>query len=110
MSAGPANRDRAGAEGLHQLPPRRTRAAHAGRLYDAMVARFGERNVFMDVDMAPGIDFVERITDGGHRLPRPDRRDRTAWATVEDDGGRARIADPEDFVRLEVETALRAPT
>ena len=24
---------------------------HAGRLYDAMVARFGEDNVFMDVDM-----------------------------------------------------------
>jgi hypothetical protein len=29
-------------------------AAHAGRLYDAMVARFGEANVFMDVDMRPG--------------------------------------------------------
>ena len=27
---------------------------HAGRLYDAMVARYGEDNVFMDVDMAPG--------------------------------------------------------
>ncbi len=36
---------------------------HAGRLYDAMVARFGEDNVFMDVDMAPGVDFVERITE-----------------------------------------------
>ena len=28
-----------------------------------MVARFGERNVFMDVDIAPGVDFVERITE-----------------------------------------------
>src|SRR5215216_5549776 len=84
-------------------------AAHAGRLYDAMVARFGEGNVFMDVDMAPGVDFVERITEAVaacHVLivvmgPR--------WATVEDDQGRARLADPEDFVRLEVETALRRP-
>jgi hypothetical protein len=82
-------------------------APHAGRLYDAMVARFGEGNVFMDVDMAPGVDFVERITEAVaacHVLivvmgPR--------WATVEDEEGTARLADPEDFVRLEVETALR---
>jgi hypothetical protein len=82
-------------------------AIHAGRLYDAMVVRFGEENVFMDVDMAPGVDFVERITEAVAACevlivvmgPR--------WATVEDEGGRARLADPEDFVRLEVETALR---
>ena len=48
-------------------------AAHAGRLYDAMVARFGEDNVFMDVDMAPGVDFVERIPRR-LRLPGADRR------------------------------------
>jgi hypothetical protein len=29
-------------------------AGHAGRLYDAVAARFGDRNVFMDVDLAPG--------------------------------------------------------
>jgi TIR domain len=84
-------------------------AAHAGRLYDAMVSRFGESNVFMDVDMAPGVDFVERITEAVAACqvlivvmgPR--------WATVEDEQGRPRLADPEDFVRLEVETALRRP-
>jgi TIR domain len=84
-------------------------SAYAGRLYDAMVARFGEDNVFMDVDMAPGVDFVERIKEAVaacHVLivvmgPR--------WATVENEDGRPRIADPEDFVRLEVETALRRP-
>lgn len=31
-------------------------AGHAGRLYDAMVARFGEPHVFVDVDLAPGIE------------------------------------------------------
>jgi len=74
-----------------------------------MVSRFGESNVFMDVDMAPGVDFVERITEAVAACqvllvvmgPR--------WATVEDEQGRARLADPEDFVRLEVETALRRP-
>jgi TIR domain len=38
-------------------------AGHAGRLYDAVAARFGERNVFMDVDLAPGVDFVDTITE-----------------------------------------------
>jgi hypothetical protein len=88
---------------------RQETAAHAGRLYDAMVARFEDANVFMDVDMKPGVDFVEEITSAVaacHVLivvmgPR--------WATVQDDEGRPRIADPEDFVRLEVETGLRRP-
>jgi TIR domain len=81
--------------------------AHAGRIYDAMVARFGEENVFMDLELAPGVDFVDRITEvvsgclaliivmGPH------------WATVEDGSGRRRLDDPEDFVRLEVGNALR---
>jgi len=84
-------------------------AAHAGRIYDAMVTRFGEGNVFMDVDMTPGVDFVKRITEAVAACqvlivvmgPR--------WATVENEQGTARIADPHDFVRLEVETALRRP-
>ncbi|HEY4597182.1 MAG TPA: toll/interleukin-1 receptor domain-containing protein, partial [Thermoanaerobaculia bacterium] len=88
---------------------RQETAAYAGRLYDAMAPRFGEPNVFMDVDLEPGIDFVERITEavgGCHVLlvvmgPR--------WATIEDEEGAVRIAEPGDFVRLEVATALRRP-
>jgi hypothetical protein len=85
-------------------------AMHAGRLYDATAARFGERNVFMDLEMAPGIDFVERITTavGSCRallvVIGPE------WLGASDGGvsGAQRLADPDDFVRLEVETALRA--
>jgi hypothetical protein len=88
---------------------RQETAAYAGRLYDAMAPRFGEANVFMDVDLEPGIDFVERITEavgGCHVLlvimgPR--------WATAEDEDGAVRIAEPGDFVRLEVATALKRP-
>ena len=65
--------------------------AHAGRLYDAMAAHLGEHNVFMDVELAPGVDFVQRITDavgGCHVLlviigPR--------WATLSDGGVSPRI-------------------
>ncbi|ADB48541.1 toll/interleukin-1 receptor domain-containing protein [Conexibacter woesei] len=82
-------------------------AGHAGRLYDAIATRFGDANVFMDVELAPGIDFVDRITEavGECRAllvvigPR--------WASVTAAGRpQPRIAEPGDYVRLEVETAL----
>jgi TIR domain len=84
-------------------------AGHAGRIYDAIVARFGERNVFMDVDLAPGVDFIDRITEA------VDDSDvllviiGPQWATVSREGGQPRLADPGDYVRLEVETALGRP-
>ena len=34
---------------------------HAGRLYDVLSRRFGEEQVFMDLSMELGIDFVEHI-------------------------------------------------
>lgn len=84
-------------------------AGHAGRLYDAIAARFGDENVFMDVELAPGLDFVEQIqtaVDDCRALlvvigPR--------WVSTASAGGDGtpRLAEPGDFVRLEVETALR---
>lgn len=85
-------------------------AGHAGRLHDAIATRFGEAHVFMDVDLEPGIDFVQRIREavGGSRvllvIMGP------GWATASGgDGDEPRIADPDDFVRIEVETALQRP-
>ncbi len=109
MSAGPGTQQGPDAQKVFICYRREETAAHAGRLYDAMVARFGESNVFMDVDIAPGVDFVERITQVVSRClvlivvmgPR--------WGTTTDEDGNQRIADPDDFVRLEVETALRRP-
>lgn len=82
-------------------------APYAGRIYDAMVAKFGVENVFMDLDLDPGVDFVDRITrvvSGCVALivvigPR--------WAQLQDEDGGQRIADPDDFVRLEIETGLQ---
>ena len=82
-------------------------AGHAGRLYDVMSHRFGESSVFMDVDIPPGVDFVERIKDVVGRChvllvvigPR--------WATATAGSSLPRIFEPEDFVRLEVETGIR---
>ena len=82
-------------------------AGHAGRLYDAMAARFGDANVFMDVDLQPGVDFVERIStivaacDVLLVVIGPE------WAEPGEGQTRPRISDPNDFVGLEVGTALR---
>jgi TIR domain-containing protein len=84
-------------------------AAHAGRLYDSMERRFGKGNVFMDVDMAPGVDFVERITEVVSACQVLIVVMGPSWATVTDEDGETRIADPDDFVRIEVETALKRP-
>jgi hypothetical protein len=80
-------------------------AGYAGRLEEALEQRLGHGSVFRDVlDIAPGEDFVAAIRArlaGAHTVlvligPR--------WAG-EAAGGR-RIDDPNDFVRLEVATAL----
>ncbi|HEX2392234.1 MAG TPA: toll/interleukin-1 receptor domain-containing protein [Solirubrobacterales bacterium] len=82
-------------------------APYAGRLYDAMVARFGERNVFMDIDMAPGVDFVDRITKVVSGCVVLIVVMGPSWATLPGEDGSPRLAAADDFVRLEVETALR---
>jgi TIR domain len=84
-------------------------AGHAGRLYDAIAARFGDRNVFMDVDMAPGVDFVARITEAVADCDVLLVVIGPGWATLPNDRGRPRLGDPGDYVRLELETALGNP-
>jgi TIR domain len=87
---------------------RQETAAYAGRLYDAMVARFGEGNVFMDVDMPPGVDFEQRITEVVSGCVALLVVMGPNWAVTAEEG-RRRLDDPADFVRLEVETGLRRP-
>jgi non-specific serine/threonine protein kinase len=61
----------------------------------------------MDIELEPGIDFVDRIVEvvvACHVFlvivgPK--------WATLANSEGRPRIVDRADYVRLEVETALR---
>ncbi len=109
MSAGPEEPASTPAQRVFISYRRQDSAAYAGRLYDAMVARFGERNVFMDLDLAPGVDFVERITEAVSACQVLIEIIGPTWATVKNDEGEVRIADPEDFVRLELEIALKRP-
>jgi ketosteroid isomerase-like protein len=84
-------------------------AGHAGRLHDAIAPRFGDANVFMDVDLAPGVDFVERVTEAVGACDVLLVVIGPNWARTTDGRGNVRLADSNDFVRLEVEIALRRP-
>jgi hypothetical protein len=79
----------------------------AGRLYDRLQAKFGKRNVFMDFDsIPPGVDFRERIR---HTIERSNLVIAVIgphWLGEQSDGSR-RIDDPTDFVRLEIDYALK---
>ena len=79
----------------------------AGRLYDDLVRAYGNNAVFMDVaGIAPGLDFRKAIDDNvagcGVFLAVVGPQ----WATITGADGHRRLDDPNDFVRLEVASAL----
>ena len=82
---------------------------HARGLYDRLVKRLGRDQVFMDLRIHPGTDFPRRINKA---LARCDvllaviGRD---WSDARDGQGRRRLDDPHDYLRIEIETALRRP-
>ena len=83
-------------------------AGYAGRLYDALSARFGEDRVFMDVDQIPiASDFREVIADALARTDLVLVLIGPSWLSIADRDGGRRLDDPGDLVRLEVVEALR---
>lgn len=106
MSVTTQTPERASAQKVFICYRREETAAYAGRLYDAMVAHFGEENVFMDVDMAPGVDFEQRITEVVSGCVALLIVMGPQWAEATEGDGRRRIDNPGDFVRLEVQTGL----
>jgi hypothetical protein len=83
-------------------------AGEARALFKDMVAQLGDDAVFMDVDsIAPGLDFrdvvQQRLASCDLMLALVGKE----WLTVTTRDGRRRIDDPGDFVRLEIEGALK---
>ena len=80
---------------------------YAGRLYDRLSARWGENQVFIDVDtLKPGVDFADVIGEAVGSCDVLIAVIGRNWLTAVDHQGRRRLDDPEDFLRLEVEAAL----
>jgi hypothetical protein len=79
----------------------------AGRLYDRLSQTFGRKNIFMDVDHIPaGVDFVAHLNSQVAACniilvvigPR--------WLEAKDENGGRRLDNPDDFVVIEIATAL----
>jgi formylglycine-generating enzyme required for sulfatase activity len=82
-------------------------AGYAGRLYDRLSERFGQGQIFMDIDtIEPGLDFVEVIEKAVGSCDVLIALIGRQWLTITDATGRRRLDNPEDFVRLEIATAL----
>src|ERR1700730_1352736 len=83
-------------------------AGEARALFSDLVERLGQDSVFMDVDsIALGRDFrsvLQKTLDSCDRMLVLIGRD---LADVKDEAGRGRLGNPNDFVRLEIEAALK---
>lgn len=83
-------------------------APWAGRIYERLAHEFKRDHLFMDVDnITPGSDFVrvleEHVTACDAILVIIGKN----WLSARNAQGQRRIDDPYDFVRLEIEAALK---
>jgi hypothetical protein len=79
----------------------------AGRIYDRLRNRLGRENVFFDVDnIAPGLDFVDVLTERVGYCDALIAVIGRQWITTTNKDNRRRLDDPTDFVRIEIEAAL----
>ena len=81
-------------------------AGHAGRLFDSLQNRVGRGSVLIDMEVPPGVDYVEWIDEEIRGCDTILVVIGPSWLVQEADGDR-RIDRPNDFLRLEIESALR---
>jgi len=80
-------------------------AGHAGRLADRLVEHFGRDRIFRDIDnIEPGEDFVTVIENAVGSCDILIAVIGRNWNSATSSG---RLDNPNDFVRLEIATALR---
>jgi hypothetical protein len=77
-----------------------------GRIYDRLIQHFGKQSVFKDVDSIPlGVDFRKHLGDSVGRCDVLLTVIGKQWLIG--DLGHRRLDDVRDFVRIEIEAALR---
>jgi hypothetical protein len=85
-------------------------SAISGRICDRLVAHYGEKSVFMDIDNIPfGIDFRSHIQETLQRTDILIAVIGTKWLGGNADGS-SRMLEKSDPVRVEIETALERKT
>jgi len=78
-----------------------------GRISDRLIQKFGRDAVFKDVESIPlGSDFRKHLKEAVGRCDVLVAVIGRKWTTIENEGGRRRLDDPRDHLRIEVESAL----
>jgi TIR domain-containing protein len=82
-------------------------AAMAGRLHDRLAEKFGEANLFIDVDNMPaGADFVKYLSKQVESCDLFLCTVGPNWLNAKDEDGKRRLDQPDDYVRVEIAAAL----
>jgi hypothetical protein len=76
-------------------------------IYQHLVTRFTKEQVFMDTDIPPGADFVNVITETARKCKILIVIIGDKWLSISDSKGNRRLDNHDDFVRLEIATALK---
>lgn len=80
----------------------------SGWLFDKLTQHFGKDQVFKDIDsIVLGDDFVEVITAAVSVCDALLAIIGQRWLIITDKDGRRRLDNPNDFVRLEIEAAIK---
>ncbi len=90
---------------------RQDSADATGRLHDRLDAEFGRDSVFMDIDSIPfSVDFRKRLNDSVQQTDVLLAVISDRWLDASFDKGpktgKRRLEDPDDYVRIEIESAL----
>jgi len=79
-----------------------------GRIYDRLIRQFGKQAIFKDVDSIPfGVDFRTYLDEMVSRCDVLLAVIGDRWLEAKGAGGKSRLSDPTDYVRIEIESALQ---
>jgi hypothetical protein len=83
-------------------------ASFAGRVFDRLEREFGRDALFMDVDaISLGVDFVKVIDEEVAKCDLLLAIIGPRWLGARDEDGNRRLDNQDDFVRIEIEAALK---
>jgi len=83
-------------------------AGHAGRIHDRLEREFGRDLLFMDTDAIPlGQNFAKAIDEQVSKCDVLLAVIGPGWLDSSDQDGNRRLTNPNDFVRIEIATALK---
>ncbi len=83
-------------------------AAATGRIYDRLCTAFGETAIFKDVDVIPaGANYPSLLNEAIARCDVLLAIIGSHWLTAAESNGQRRLDNSDDFVRIEIEAALK---